>query len=345
MSNTKITNVVRVGIDIAKDVFQIHAVDRHGKDIIKQKISRHKLLEFTAQLPPCLIGMEACSGSHYWGKEFQKQGHNVKLMAGHRVKPYVSSSNKDDKVDAAAICEAVGRPSMKFVECKSIEQLEIQALHRQREHLKKLLTSLSNQMRGILLEHGIAIPKGIENISKRMPSIIEDAEKPLSMLTRTMIKSTYELFTDIQKRACEVDDSLKNICKSNEICKRISKIPGIGPVSATALYAAIGNGRQFKNGREAAAWLGIIPRHKGSGGKTFNGRLSKRGNRYIKTLAIQGGRSVLNAARYHDTTRAKYLQSIVLKKGNNIAAVACAHKNIRIAWVLMARGQEYKSAA
>jgi transposase len=345
MSENKITNVVRVGIDIAKTVFQVHGVDRNGKVLVQNKISRHKLLQFTCQMPPCLIGMEACGGSHFWAKEFEKQGHTVRLMAGHRVKPYVVGGNKDDKVDAAAICEAVGRPAMIFVQCKSNRQLEVQALHRHREQLTKLVNVLSNQMRGLLLEHGLIIPKGVEHIARKIPGYLEDAENGLSMTMRDLIQSIFKQFRETGLRLADVNTTIEQFCKEDEICQRICKISGIGPITATALYAAIGNGRQFKNGRGAAAWIGIVPHHKGSGGKTINGKLSRRGNRYIKTLLIQGGRSVVLASKKKTDARSIGINALQHRKGNNITAVACAHRNIRIAWALMARNQEYKKAA
>ncbi len=345
MSESKIANVTRVGIDIAKTVFQIHGVDKYGNVQMQSKVSRSKLLHFTTHLPPCLIGMEACSGSHYWAKEFTKQGHTVGLMAGHRVKPYVVSGNKDDKVDAAAICEAVGRPSMVFVQCKSNRQLEVQALHRQRAQLSKLINVLSNQMRGLLLEYGLIIPKGITYITKKIPDYLEDAENGLGVTMRTLIKAIYDQFKDTEIRLIDVNATIERFCKGDDACQRICKIPGIGPVTATALYAAIGNGRQFKNGREAAAWLGIIPCHRGSGGKNVNGKLSRKGNRYLKTLAIQGGRSVVLSSRLKNDKRSVCVNSLQNRKGNNITAVACAHRNIRIAWVLLAQNKEYKQAA
>jgi len=337
-----VAHVTRVGIDIAKSVFQIHGVDRTGKTIVTMKVSRSKLLSITAQFPPSLIGMEACSGAHFWAKEFEKQGHTVRLIAGQKVKPFVTSGNKDDKVDAAAICEAVGKPGMLFVPCKADHQLEIQALHCHRVQLTKLSTALSNQLRGLLLERGILIPKGINHISKRIPHIIEDAENNLSMVMRNLLQTIYEQFKDTGKRLVEISLKIETICKTNPTCQKITKILGIGPITATALYAAIGNGRQFKKGREAAAWIGMIPRHRGSGGKTRNGKLSRRGNRYIKTLLIQGARSAILAAKRRTDRRSNYINAMVKRKGENITAVACAHRNIRIAWALMAGDKEYQ---
>jgi len=345
MSEQKIVKIARVGIDIAKTVFQVHCVDKYGKVQIQKKITRTNLLQFTAQLPPCIIGMEACGGSHYWAKEFEKQGHKVGLMAGHRVKPYVASGNKDDKVDAAAICEAVGRPTMVFVPCKSNQQLEVQALHRHREQLTKMVTMHSNQIRGLLLEYGLIVPKGVEHIAKKIPSYLEDAENELGPVMRNLIETVYHLFKEARKKLADVNAVIERFCKGNEICQRICAIPGVGPITATALYAAIGNGRQFKNGREAAAWLGIVPRHRGSGGKTRNGKLSRKGNRYIKTLVIQGGRSIVLASQRKEDNRSVGIKSLLSRKGNNITAVACAHRNVRIAWALMARNDEYRQAA
>ncbi|MBD3240590.1 MAG: IS110 family transposase [Chitinivibrionales bacterium] len=341
----KIADVSRLGIDIAKNVFQLHAVDRDGRICLRRRLSRKQLAAFTQQLPPCLIGMEACAGSHYWGRVFEQQGHRVGLMAGQHVKRFARSTNKDDAIDAEAICEAVGRPDMFFVPIKSEFQLEVQALHRCRQQHSKAVTRLSNQMRGFLMEHGIVIPKGVSHIPKRIPLILEDADNGLSLGMREIINDLYEQFKTSRQRLAELDIRLGDICKSHDTCMRACQVPGIGPVTATALYAAIGKGVQFKNGRCAAAWLGLVPRHKGTGGKIHNGKMSKRGNRYIKTLAIQGGRSqVLAAARKHDQ-RSKAITQQAQHKGGDIAAVACAHRAIRVAWALMAKDAEYKEAA
>lgn len=345
MSKTKINNVVRVGIDTAKSVFALHGVDKYGKKCFVKTLSRKKLLAFTANLQPCLIAMESCGGNHYWAKEFNKQGHDARLIAACHVKPYVSSNNKDDTVDAEAICEAAGRPKMKFVPIKSNEQLEIQALHRHRQQLTKLATQLSNQMRGLLLEHGIVIPKGIHYISQRIPLIVEDAEYNLSGFMRDLINDIYIQFTDSKKSLEKIDKRIEEFCKNHSLCKKACEVPGIGPITATALYAAIGNGKQFKNGRGLAQWLGLIPSHKGSGGRNKNGRLSKKGNRYVKTLAIQGGRSVVLASKRKVDPYSKRIQEMEKRKGHNMTAIACAHKSIKIAWVLMSKDEEYKKAA
>ncbi len=292
-----------------------------------------------------MIGLEACSGNHFLAKEFNKQGHDARLMAGQRVKPYVTSGNKNDKVDAEAICEAVGRPNMIFVPIKSTEQLDIQALHRHCKQLSKRVNQLSNQMRGFLIENGIVIPKGISHTIKNIPLILEDAENTLSHVMRELIHCIYRQLLDARQALASIQLQIKQCCESHPLVKKLCAIPGIGPMTATALYAAIGNGRQFKNGREAAAWLGLIPRHVGSGGKTYTKKLSKRGNRYLKTLAIQGGRSLVLVSRKKDDPRSKIIQEYENRKGHNLAAVASAHHNIKIAWALLAKGQVYKQVA
>jgi transposase len=342
---TKISNVVRVGLDIAKDVFQIHAVDRFERVCLIKQVSRSKLMEVIIQLPPCIIGMEACSGSHYWAKQFEKYGHTVKLLAAHRVKPFIASGNKDDKIDAEAICVAAGRPEMKTVPSKSYEQLEIQSMHRYRQHLTKTITALSNQLRGFLIEYGITMPKGIRYVHALVPNVLEDAENGMSTFARILFQNIYQELQTADRQLTDLDKKLSDLCKTNDACRRVSKIPGVGPVTATALFAAMGNGKQFKNGREAAACFGMIPRHKGTGGKTFNGRLSRKGSRYLKTMAILGGRSVFTAIKKKQSPGLKNLLLLEERKNNTTVAVALAHRNIRIAWALLSRNEEYKSAA
>ncbi len=346
MSKIKITNrPVQMGIDLAKNVFQIHAVDKYGEKCVDIKVSRKNLLALTQQLPPCLIGMEACSGSHYWARAFKAQGHDARLMAAQHVKPYRKSTHKDDKIDAESICEAVGRPTMLFVPIKPHDQLDVQAVHRARQQLMKSQNVLANQIRGFLIEYGICIPKGVSHVYRQIPCIIEDAEIPISMLMRDLLKGLYEQLTSIKAKIKEFNDHLQLICKENAICKRVEKIPGIGPVTATALFAAIGKGNQFKNGREAAAWLGLIPRHKGTGGKTFVMKMSKRGNRYLKSIAIQGGRALVLACQKRTDKYSTHVNRLRERKGYNVAAVACAHRAIRVAWAVMKNNEEYREVA
>lgn len=259
---TKVTSsskkVVRLGIDIAKNVFQLHGVDKHDKPIIKRSVRRSNLLSVTANMPPCTIGMEACGSAHYWAREFAKQGHEVKLVAAQFVKPYVKN-NKNDARDADAICEVISRPRTHHVCIKTIEQHDIQALHRVRQSIQQMRVAQSNQIRGLLMEYGIIIPKGVGNIRKQLPDILEDAENGLTSLFRELLSDLYSNFLQQNKRLHDINKSIENVCKTNDICFRLSEIRGIGSKIATALYAAAGNGHQFSNGRFMSAWLGLIP--------------------------------------------------------------------------------------
>lgn len=255
-----------LGIDIAKRVFQLHGVDERGKTVLKKRLSRDKLLSYVANIPPCLIGMEACGGSNYWAQKFQTYGHEVKLMSPQFVKPYVKT-NKNDAADAEAICEAVRRPNMRFVSMKSIEQQDIQALHRYRQRLVQGRTALVNQTRGLLTEYGIIIPQGIGCIRTKLPQILEDTANELSGLSREIFGKLYEELCEWDQKIKMLDKRITFICQQSENCQRLAKIAGIGPLTATALVSAIGDAHTFKNGRHLAAWLGLIPRQCSSGNK------------------------------------------------------------------------------
>lgn len=342
----KIIDVVRVGIDIAKSVFQLHGVDRHGNVCFRKRLHREGLLRFTQQLPPCLIAMEACSGSHFWGREFVKQGHEVKLLPAQHVKPFVHSKNKDDCIDAEAICETAGRPNIKAVPIKSHDQLDLQAIHRNRRQLIKRVTQLSNQMRGFLFEYGIVIPKGIEHVAQRLPDIIGDDENGLSTLMRGLIRELFDEFHLTRTRVSQIEKRLEEFCRTNDHCRRAIKVPGVGALTATAVYAAIGNGRQFKNGRAAAAWVGLTPTHTGTGGKTYVGRISKRrGNTYLKVLLIRGGQAVLQYAEVSPDRNNHRFCELEKRSTRNVAVVASAHRTMRVLWAVLSKAEEYRKAS
>ena len=293
------TKAIKVlGIDLAKNSFQLHGVDKKGHVVLKKKLSRHKLTAFIANLPPCLIGLEACGGAHYWVRTFTQMGHTVRMIAPQFVKPYVKS-NKNDAIDAEAICEAVQRPSMRFVPVKTIEQQDIQSIHRIRSQQVVRRTAQTNQIRGLVLEYGIVIPKGIASIRKAIPDILEDAEKPLTLLFRELLRELYNEVVHLDERIGTLEQKLKLICVRNEDCQRLLTIPGVGFLTATALIAAIGDITVFKNGRELAAWLGLVPRQHSTGGKPTLLGISKRGDSYLRTLLIHGGRSVVRVAHQH----------------------------------------------
>lgn len=332
-----------LGIDLAKQSFQLHGVDEHGHVVLRKKLSRSQLCAFVANLPPCLIGLEACGGAHYWARELSKLGHNVRMIAPQFVKPYVKS-NKNDAVDAEAICEAVQRPSMRFVPSKSIEQQDMQSLHRIRSQLVARRTAQTNQVRGLLSEYGLIIPVGINHVRKALPNILEDADNALSGVFRELLNELYEELVHLDKRIQALEKKLVTLSVNNEDCKRLLTIPGIGLLTATALIAAIADISVFKNGRELAAWLGLVPKQHSTGGKQTLLGISKRGDSYLRTLLIHGGRSVVRVAHKHQDKRNRWIGDIKQRRGENISNVAVANKNARIVWALLTRKENYKAA-
>lgn len=297
-----------------------------------------------ANLPVCLIGLEACGGAHHWVRILTAMGHSVRMMAPQFVKPYVKS-NKNDAVDAEAICEAVQRPNMRFVPAKSIEQQDIQSLHRIRSQLVGRRTAQANQIRGLLMEYGIIIPQGIAYIRKSLPDILEDGESQLSVIFREQLSDLYDEMVYLDDRIDQLELSLKMICQQNEDCKRLLTIPGVGLMTATALIAAIGDISAFKSGRELAAWLGLVPKQRSTGGKPTLLGISKRGDSYIRTLLIHGGRAVVRCAHKHEDKRSQWVGEVEQRRGRNITAVAVANKNARIAWALLTKKEEYQVKA
>ena len=333
-----------LGIDLAKNSFQLHGVDKDGHDVLKKKLSRRKLTAFMANLQSCLIGLEACGGAHHWVRTFTQMGHTVRMIAPQFVKPYVKS-NKNDAVDAEAICEAVQRPSMRFVPVKGIEQQDIQSVHRIRSQQVARRTAQANQIRGLLLEYGIVIPKGIAFIRKAIPGILEDAENTLTAFFRELLRELYDEMVHLDERISTLEQKLKRIGVQSEDCQRLLTIPGVGFLTATALIAAIGDITVFKNGRELAAWLGLVPRQHSTGGKPMLMGISKRGDCYLRTLLIHGGRSVVRVAHQHQDKRNQWVSEIKQRRGENISNVAVANKNARIAWALLAKKECYHAAA
>ena len=333
-------NIKRVGIDLAKQVFQLHGVDAQEKAVLRKQLRRVQMLDYFKKLPPCLIGMEACSSAHYWGRELQRLGHTVKLMAPQFVKPYVKS-NKNDANDAEAICEAVARPTMRFVAIKTIAQQDIQAVHRIRSELVQQRTAKVNQIRGLLAEYGIVVGRRVDTLRTALPHVLEDAENGLTLDFRTLLEGLQQDLTTLDKRVGDMDKKIKTLAGSNADTKRLQQIPGIGPITATALICAIGDGKQFKRGRDMAAWLGLTPRQHSSGGKDRLLGISKRGDAYLRTLLIHGARSVLKVAGQKDDPRSRWLQNLCGRRNKNIAAVALANKNARIVWALLTKQVDY----
>ncbi|MFZ2405036.1 MAG: IS110 family transposase [Methylobacter sp.] len=333
-------NIKRVGIDLAKQVFQLHGVDSQEKAVLRKQLRRAQMLDYFKKLPPCLIGMEACSSAHYWGRELQKLGHTVKLMAPQFVKPYVKS-NKNDANDAEAICEAVARPTMRFVAIKTITQQDIQAVHRIRSELVQHRTAKVNQIRGLLAEYGIVVGRRVDTLRTALPLLLEDAENGLTIDFRMLLEDLQQDLATLDERVGDMDKKIKTLASSNTDAKRLQQIPGIGPITATALICAIGDAKQFKRGRDMAAWLGLTPRQHSSGGKDRLLGISKRGDAYLRTLLIHGARSVLKVAGKKDNPRSRWLQNLCSRRNKNIAAVALANKNARIVWALLTKEADY----
>jgi transposase len=332
--------ITTVGIDLAKNVFQIHGVDERGKAVLRKQLKRHQVLAFFSNMPPCLIGMEACGGAHFWARRLQAQGHTVRLMAPQFVKRYVKG-NKHDAADAEAICEAVGRPSMRFVPIKNIEQKSVLSLHRARQGFVRTYTAQANQIRGLLAEYGLIVPQGIHHIAHRVPEILEDARNELPDMMRSLLARLLENLKQLQQQAQELEAEIIVWHRNNELSRKLAVVPGIGPITASALVATVGDAKNFANGRQLAAWLGVVPKQESSGGKTVLLGISKRGDVYLRTLLIHGARSALSAAQRRKADVDRWIQGLLDRRNVNVAAVAMANKNARIVWALLAKDRQY----
>ena len=333
--------ITTIGIDLAKAVFQVHGVDGYGKTVLKKQLKRTQMSEFFANLSPCLIGMEACGSAHYWARKLQAFGHTVRLMAPQFVKPYVKT-NKNDAADAEAICEAVTRPTMRFVPVKHVEQQAVLAVHRVRQALIKARTAQANQIRGLLSEFGLIIPQGIAHISKRVPEMLDNAGDDVPGAFRELMQRMLDHLKSLDQQVGEVERQIRTWHRSNALSCKLEKVPGIGPITATALVASIGDAKQFANGRQLAAWLGLVPRQHSTGGKANLLGISKRGDCYLRTLLIHGARAVILAAERKLTTQG-WLVRLLDRRHKNVAAVALANKTARIVWALLAREREFRS--
>ena len=331
-----------MGIDLAKNSFHVHGVDADGRKAIGKKFSRQKLKEYLVNLPLCTVAMEACGSAHYWARLLQSYGHEVKLIAPQFVKPYVKS-NKNDAADAEAICEAAQRPNMRFVAVKEIGQQDIQAIHRMRSLAVGRRTAQINQIRGLLLEYGIEIPAGRFNLLKRLPEILEDAENGLTDLFREELFGLYGELRHLDERIAHYDEKIEQIAQADERMQRLQTIPGIGPKIATALLAAIGDIHAFKNGRELAAWLGLVPRQHSTGGKSTLLGISKRGDVYLRQLIIHGARSILRWVDRKTDRTSRWAAALKVRRHKNIAIVAMANKMVRIAFALLKKGETYRA--
>ena len=327
--------VTTVGIDLAKTVFSLHGVDAAGKAVLRRTVRRERLVETVAALPPCLIGMEACSGAHEWGRRFQAHGHTVKLMAPKFVAPY-RKSGKNDGNDAEAVCEAVTRPSMRFVPVKSVEQQALLALHRVRYGFVVERTAIINRLRGLMTEFGVVLPLRSVNVRRQAAR----AAEALPELARGAVADLLEQLRLLDERVEAYDAQIEQQAKLSEPARRLMAIRGIGATTALALVATVGDARGFKNGRQFAAWIGLVPSQHSTGGKPRLGRISKRGDAYLRNLLVQGARSVLHTAAGREDRFSKWVLKLQDRRGYYRTLVAIANKNARIAWALLARNEE-----
>lgn len=335
MSNIKV-----LGIDLAKDVFQLHGTDAKGKKVLSKRLSRAKLTKYMGTLSPCLVGLEACGSSHYWARVFREQGHTVKMMAPQFVKPYVKS-NKNDSRDAEGIAEAVTRPTMRFVPIKNREQQDLLLLHRVRELSMKQRTAQGNQIRGLLAEYGVIVPKGIAHLA-RLPELLEEESSKLTPAAQRVFIQLYEQFKMYMKQVEDYEHQIEHHAAHDPRCIALQEIEGIGPITASALVASISDPGVFKNGREVSAWIGLVPRQFSSGNKVLLGGIGKRGDRYLKKLLIHGGRSVVRTCEKKTDRKSEWVKDKLQRGGFNKASVAVANKNARVVWALLATGECYR---
>lgn len=329
-----------LAIDLGKQSFHIHGISSEG-EVISKKVTRSKLEAVVQELAPAIVAMEACASAHHWGRQFEALGYSVRLIHPRFVMPFVKGS-KNDAVDAEAIHEAALRPTMRFVPVKTTEQQDLQMLHRTRDRLITQRTGLINHIRGLLGEYGVVIPVGAFRFRKDIRTAISEAS--LSTLAKQNFNALIAEFEALDKRIAEIDRKLVAICRTDERCKRLATLPGVGPVIATALIAAVDDGQHFSSGRALAAWIGLVPRQYTTGGKPRLGGIGKRGNQYLRRQLIHGARSVLIRISARSDRRAKWAQELLVRAGHNKTLVAIANKTARMAWAVLRSGESYKAA-
>lgn len=338
------TKVTTVGLDLAKSVFQVHAADRDGRPVVRKKLRRGQIHGFFAGLSPCLIGLEACASAHYWARELQALGHKVRLIPPQYVKPFVKR-NKNDAADAEAICEALARPTMRFAAVKSAEQQSVLTLHRARELLVRQRTMLINALRGHCGEFGIVVAQGASKVTALIEMIEYPEDERFPALARAALGPLVEQLRMAQIQILDLEKKLMAWHRTNEASRRLEAIPGVGVITATALVATIGDASQFHSGRQLAAWLGLVPRQHSSGGKERLGRISKRGDGYIRRLLVHGARADLRWSKHRKERRSIWQESLLARRPTNVVLVAMANKTARVVWAMLSRGEPFRSEA
>jgi len=336
--------IARVGVDLAKLVIQVHAVDASGARVVARALKRDQFLPWCAQLPPgCLVAMEACSSAHHWARKLRAMGLDARLIAANFVTPYrmEGRGGKNDATDAAAICEAASRPSMRFVPIKSAEQQGVMSLHRVREGLKEERTACINQIRGVLTEFGLVFAKSPKLLRAVLADVIEDASNELSTLARLVLQRAFEHWRELDEHLRWCDRQVGLHVRSNPAARRAAKVIGIGELGASALVAGVGDFKQFRSGDQFGAWLGLVPRQDSTGGKARLGRITKRGDDYLRTLLIQGAKAAVMSAAKRDDPISRWTVQLTARVGWQKACVAMANKNARILWAVMTREQGF----
>ena len=333
--------ITTIGLDIAKSVFQVHGVDAEGHVVIRRQLKRRYVLAFLQKLPPCLVGIEACASSHHWSRELQALGHNVRLMPPAYVKPYVKRQ-KNDTTDAEAICEAVTRPTMRFVATKTPEQQSCLTLHRTRHLLMRQQTSVINAIRAHLAEFGIVAPVGRNGVEQLLGVVADSNDKRLPEVARACVAALGAQLRMQKAQILEFDRMIRAWHRSSEASRRLDEIPGVGPVLATALVGSVADPKAFRSGRDFSAWIGLVPKQHSSGGKDKLGSISKQGDRYLRSLFTAGALAVIRYAKIHGTKHRPWLTALLARRPTKVAAIALANKIARMAWAMMARGERYK---
>src|SRR5205814_856537 len=336
--------VTTIGLDIAKSVFQVHGIDSAGQVVIRRQLKRRFILAFFQKLPPCLVGIEACASSHHWSRELQALGHAVRLMPPAYVKPYVKRQ-KNDANDAEAICEAVSRANMRFVETKTSDQQSGLVLHRTRHLCMRQQTSVINAIRAHLAEFGVVAPVGRKGVEELLSVTADSNDKRLPEIARACVAALGAQLQTLKAQILEFDRMIRAWHRSSEASRRLDDIPGVGPALATALVASIADPKAFRSGRNFSAWIGLVPKQNSSGGKDRLGNISKRGDRYLRSLFTTGALAVIRYAKIHGTRHPPWLTALLARRPTKVAAIALANKLARMAWAMMARGERYKEPA